>query len=264
MNGPPVLPLPTVRLQPPPFIPHDDAATATVVPTSKPITRSRGKVVGGLLAVVALVGAGGFAIGKIVAGDDGGAANPTEVGTRLMDALEAEDALGVVDLLLPGERDMLRQPLVDLVDNLKRLEIVDSTASLDKVGGLDLAFQDVQVDQTDTNVDDVSNIRITATGTASVDGDSVPIGPFLIDEAFGGDRPDMGSQPQDSDIDWKLATVKRDGRWYLERVLLDCRKSRATVEMTFPSKPSRHAAPTRPRARCRPSSTPSTTSISKP
>jgi hypothetical protein len=168
-----------------------------------------------LIAVVALIGAGGFAISKIVAGDDGGAASPTEVGTRLMDALAAEDALGVVDLLLPGERDMLRQPLIDLVDNLKRLEIVDGAASLEKVGGLDLAFEDVQVDQTDTNVDDVSNIRITATGTASVDGETVPVGQLLIDEAFGGDRPDMGTEPQDSDLEWKLATVKRDGRWYL-------------------------------------------------
>ena len=43
----------------------------------------------------------------------------------------------------------------------------------------------------------------------------MPIGPLLIDEAFGGDRPDLGSEPQSSDVDWKLATVKRDGRWYL-------------------------------------------------
>ena len=172
-------------------------------------------MVGGLIAVVALVGAGGFAVTKIVAGNDGGAANPTEVGTRLMDALAAEDALGVVDLLLPGERDMMRQPLIDIVDNLKRLDIVDSTASLDKVGGLDIAFDDVRVEPTATNVDDVSDIRITATGTASVNGESVPIGNLLIDEAFGGDRPDLDSEPQNSDLDWKLATVKDDGRWYL-------------------------------------------------
>ena len=214
-GGQPLLPPPSVGQQPPPFIPQDDAATATVVPTGKSATRSRGKVIGGLIAVVALIGAGGFAISTIVAGDDGGAASPTEVGTRLMDALAAEDALGVVDLLLPGERDMLRQPLIDLVDNLKRLEIADSKASLEKVGGLDLAFEDVQVDQTDTNVDDVSNIRITATGTASIDGETVPVGRLLIDEAFGGDRPDMETDPQDSDVDWKLATVKSDGRWYL-------------------------------------------------
>jgi hypothetical protein len=168
-----------------------------------------------LIAVVALLGAGGFAVSKIVAGDDGGAANPTEVGTRLMDALAAEDALGVVDLLLPGERDMMRQPLIDLVDNLKRLEIADDTASLEKLGGVDIAFEDVQVEPTATNVDDVSDIRITATGTSTVDGEQVPIGDLLIDEAFGGDRPEMDSEPADADLDWKLATVKHDGRWYL-------------------------------------------------
>ena len=200
---------------PPLFTAHDGEPTATVVPASAVGKRSRGKVVGGLVAVVALLGAGGFAVSKIVAGNDGGAASPSEVGTRLMEALSAEDALGVVDLLLPGERDMMRQPLIDIVDNLKRLEIVGDTATLEKVGGLDIAFDDVQVDPTDTNVAEISDIRITATGTASVDGAAVPIGNLLIDEAFGGDRPALDSDPQDSAIDWKLATVKRDGRWYL-------------------------------------------------
>ncbi len=199
----------------PPFVAHDGEPTATVVPAGATGRRSKGKVIGGLVAVVALVGAGGFAVSKIVAGNDGGAASPTEVGNRLMDALSAEDALGVVDLLLPGERDMMRRPLIDIIDNLKRLEIADNTATLDKVGGLDIVFDNVQVDPTDTNVADVSDIRITATGTASVDGAAVPIGNLLIDEAFGGVRPDLNSSPQNSDIDWKLATVKRDGRWYL-------------------------------------------------
>ncbi len=177
------LPAPSLG-SPPLFVPREDAATATVVPTGAVDKRGKGKMVGGLVAVIALVAAGGFAVTKIVAGNDGGAANPTEVGTKLMDSLAAEDALGVVDLLLPGERDMLRQPMIDFVDNLKRLEIVDSTASLDKVGGLDIAFQDVNVDEADTNVDDVANIRITATSTASIDGERVPIGQLLIDEAF--------------------------------------------------------------------------------
>ncbi|MEO8266753.1 MAG: hypothetical protein ABI706_14725 [Ilumatobacteraceae bacterium] len=209
--GPPLMPLQAA----PPFAAHEGEPTATVVPAGAVGKRSRGKVVGGLVAVVALLGAGGFAVSKIVAGNDGGAASPTEVGTRLMDALAAEDALGVVDLLLPGERDMMRQPLIDIVDNLKRLEIVDDTATLQKVGGLDINFGDVHVDPTDTNVAEISDIRITATGTASVDGAAVPIGNLLIDEAFGSDRPELGSDPQDSAIDWKLATVKRDGRWYL-------------------------------------------------
>jgi hypothetical protein len=220
-SGPPLMPPQTspaagpINIGPPSFQFHAGEPTATVVPTGSVGKRSRGKIVGGLIAVVALVGAGGFAVTKIVAGDDGGAASPTEVGTRLMDSLAQEDALGVVDLLLPGERDMMRQPLIDLVDNLKRLEVFDDAASLDKVGGLDIVFDNVQVEPTETNVSDISDIRITATGTASVDGAAVPIGNLLIDEAFGGDRPDLNSYPQNSDIDWKLATVKHDGRWYL-------------------------------------------------
>ncbi|HEY4609608.1 MAG TPA: hypothetical protein VIH06_10405, partial [Ilumatobacteraceae bacterium] len=188
---------------------------ATVVPQGTAGKRSKGKKVGGLIAVVALLGAGGFAVSKIVAGDEGGASNPSEVGTRLMDSLEAEDALGVVDLLLPGERDTMRQPLIDFVNHMKRLKIVDESASLDKVGGIDLSFDGVHVEETPTNVDDVSDIHITATGTASVNGDTVPIGDLLIAEAFGGKRPDLDSEPQTSPIDWNLATVQRDGRWYL-------------------------------------------------
>ncbi|HEY5422473.1 MAG TPA: hypothetical protein VIK05_03320, partial [Ilumatobacteraceae bacterium] len=197
------------------FAPHDGPPIATVVPAGIAGKRSKGKVIGGLIAVVALLGAGGFAVSKIVAGDDGGASSPSEVGTQLMGSLAAEDALGVVDLLLPGERETMRQPLIDFVDHLKRLKIVDESANLDKVGGIDLSFSDVQVETTATNVDDISDIHITATGTASVDGASVPIGDLLIDEAFGGERPDLDSEAQTTDIDWNLATVQRDGRWYL-------------------------------------------------
>ena len=122
----------------------------------------------------------------------------------------------------------------------------------------------MQVEPTDTNVDDVSNIRITATGTASIDGDTVPIGQLLIDEAFGGDRPDLDSEPQDSDVDWKLATVKSDGRWYLSAFYSIAENARNGGDDIPESGPSWPAAPTLPRARCRRSSTLSTTSISKP
>ena len=67
----------------------------------------------------------------------------------------------------------------------------------------------------DTNVDDVSNIRIIASGTSTVNGEQVPIGDLLIDEAFGGDRPEIDNDTAEADVDWKLATVKHDGRWYL-------------------------------------------------
>jgi hypothetical protein len=172
-------------------------------------------VIGGAVAVAALLGAGGFAVTKISSGSDGGAASPTEVGQRFIASLGQEDMLGVVDLLLPGERETMRQPLVDIVDNLKRLEVVDNTASLSEVGGVDIEFKDIEVDATPTNVADITNIRITGSGTSTVDGKKVPIGNLLIDKAFDGERPEMDSGPDSTDLNWKLATVQRDGRWYL-------------------------------------------------
>src|SRR5258706_13909413 len=121
-------------------------------------------MMGGLIAVVVLGGAGGLPVSKIVAGNDGGAASPTEVGTLLMDALAAEDVLGVVDLLLPGERDTMRQPLIDMVDHLKRLGVADTTADLQKVGGFDISFDGVQVEPTERNVGDITEIRLRANG----------------------------------------------------------------------------------------------------
>jgi hypothetical protein len=215
-TGPPILPPPSPLIDSQPmFIPQHDAPVATVVPTGTVGKRSKGKVIGGVVAVAALLGGGGFAISKIASGSDGGAASPNEVGTRLIDSLSQEDALGVVDLLLPGERETMRQPLIDIVDNLKRLEVADNTATLSKVGGFDISFKAVHVVAMPTNVGDITNIEITGTGTTTVDGKTVPIGNMLIDKAFNGKRPNMDSDASSSDIDWKLATVNRGGRWYL-------------------------------------------------
>lgn len=221
--------------------------TAMVVPGEEAAghKRSRGRVIGGIVAVVALLGAGGFAVSRIVAGNDGGADSPVDVGNQFMDALADEDVLGVVDLLLPGERETMRQPLVDIVDNLKRLEVVDTAAALDKVGGLDISFSNTKVEPEATNVDDITNIRITATGTVSVDGAEVPIGQLLIDEAFGGDRPDLDSDPQDSELDWQLTTVKRDGRWYLSLFYSIAETARARDGRDIPDAPvAAHGAET--------------------
>jgi hypothetical protein len=215
-TGPPILPPPSPLVESQPiFVPQHDAPVATVVPDGTVGKRSKGKMIGGVVAVAALLGGGGFAISRIASGGDGGAASPNEVGTRLIDSLSQEDALGVVDLLLPGERETMRQPLIDIVDNLKRLEVADNTATLSKVGGFDISFKAVHVVSTPTNVGDITNIEITGTGTTTVDGKTVPIGNMLIDKAFNGKRPNLDSNASSSDIDWKLATVNRGGRWYL-------------------------------------------------
>ena len=220
--GQPFLPPPTQPVYSnPPASPvySDPSATnvAELVEGSTPHKRSRGKMVGALVAVAALLGAGAFAITKISDDDSaaGGAATPKEVGDKLVTSLDGEDLLGIVDLLLPGERDTFRQPLLDLNTELKRLEVTDGSVDLNKVPGLDITIADPRVRSHDTNVDDISTVNITGTATVAVNGKDLPIGKLLIDTAFGGERPEVDANEDEKDFDITVTTVKDDGHWYL-------------------------------------------------
>lgn len=179
--------------------------------------RSRGKLIGGLVGVGALVAAGTFAVVSITGNDEqGGAASPEEVVTSLAEAVDNEDVLGMIDLLLPGERDTFREPLITFFDHLRRLEVLSDDASLDKLGGVDfqVTIDDVQVEP--TNVDDIANVVASGTSSVTVNGDEVPLGDLLIDQAFGGDRPDMDADEDATSFDDdRFTVVQEDGRWYL-------------------------------------------------
>jgi len=179
--------------------------------------RSRGKMVGALVAVAALLGAGAFAITKISDDDSasGGAASPEEVGDQFVKSLDGEDLLGIVDLLLPGERETFRDPLIELKDQLQRLEVTDDSVDLSKLPGLDITIKDPKVRAHGTNVDDISTINITGTAAVSVDGKHLPIGSLLLDKAFGGERPEVDEEEKEDDFDFTATTVKQDGHWYL-------------------------------------------------
>ena len=243
-GSPPPPPMPPMAPMAPGGFPQSYATPVPVVP-ERP-KRSKGKIIAGVFAVTALVGGGAFALTKITENDStGGAASPVEVGTSLTTALAQEDALGIVDLLLPGERATFRQPLTDFIDNLKRLEVLDDTASLGKVRGLDIEFDNVEVTAEETNVNDITNIVVTGDSTVSIDGAAVPIGDLLIDEAFGGDRPDMDGEPQDEAVSWNMTTVERGGRWYLSLFYSIAEDSRSS-DTDIPEEPIRLNGATSP------------------
>jgi hypothetical protein len=206
----PTVPNPTVPL--PPVV----TASVPVVDSPTP-RRSRGKVIGAVAGVGALLAAGTFAVVSIAGNDgDGGASSPEAVGLELFEALGNEDALGVIDLLLPGERETFRQPVIDLFDNLRRIEVIDPSASLGKVGGLDFEFSDLQVNTESTGADDIVKVVVDGSVTSSVDGAKVPIGSLLVDEVFDGERPDMTMESETDEVGGStFAAVERDGRWYL-------------------------------------------------
>ncbi len=217
-SGPPTVPMPALPME--------------AVPPSTPIEvgeqpqprrrRSKGIIIGAAVAVVALVGAGVFALTQINSNDDkGGAASSVEAGQDLVAALNDEDILGVVDLLLPGERDTFRQPLIDLVDNLKRMKVLGDGADPNKVDGLDIDLTDVQVTADDPVADDIDTINISATNNSTVNGEAIPLGDILVKNVFGGARPTDSSASSSSapaaasPVNLGLTTVEKDGRWYL-------------------------------------------------
>ncbi len=171
---------------------------------------------GAVVGVLALGAAGVFAAGQLGSDNAGGADSPENVGLEMMSALEQEDMLGMVDLLLPGEREVFREPLIDIVSELSRIDILSADASLADLAGLQIDMVGEAVMVEPTNVADISNITMSATISASLDGDQLPIGDFITDLAGDDFDPSTFDQPTTTeDFDLPMTVVEEGGRWYL-------------------------------------------------
>ena len=100
----------------------------------------------GLIAtVVLLAGLGGFAIWRALS-SPGGAATPEEAAAEVFDSIENEDVLGVVEIMLPSERESMVEPVTDIMIELARLDIIaDDTVEGDQLNnftGLTVDFPD--------------------------------------------------------------------------------------------------------------------------
>lgn len=241
-SGVPYLPPrpPSPSLPPPPVSPTFPSvapATLPVVDTATPSGSGRGKRIGAVAGVAALLAAGTFAVVQITGNDSaGGAASPQEVGTLLVESLDSADVLGVIDLLLPGERETMREPMIEMFDNMRRLGVLADDASLSGIGGFELDFADIQVVAEPTNVDDISNVAVSGSVTASIDGSKVPIGDLIIDDLLGGERPDMSMDASTEEFDdLRFTAVEQDGRWYMS--LFHSVAERARGDRPIPAEP---------------------------
>jgi hypothetical protein len=177
--------------------------------------RSRVLVGGGVVAVLAVGAAGVFAVRQYSGSTQGGAATPTELGAELMTAIEQEDVLGMVDTLVPGERDVMRDPLIDLVAELTRLDVLAEGADLSSIAGFDVELASEAVTARGTNVDDIVNVDMRADATVMVDGSVVPIGELITDNMDPDDLTELrrSSETSTEDFEATLTAVELDGRW---------------------------------------------------
>lgn len=170
-----------------------------------------------MVGVLALGAAGVFAAQQMGGSDEsGGAATPEELATSFMTALESEDVLGMIDVLSPAERDVFRQPSIDVVAELTRLEVLSADADLAAIRGLDVVLEAEDVEVTGTNVDDIVNVRMQADAEVTLDGAELPVGDLITDN-MGADMVDeMRSQRETTSesFDLSMTAVQEDGRWY--------------------------------------------------
>jgi hypothetical protein len=190
----------------PPSASHEVPLVAAEAPRPK-----RGRIVGAL-AAVAVVAAGGVVVAKNIQSASGGFDSPDAAVRALLKAADQEDLLGVIDVMRPGERAMLRDTLVPLEQEMERLDVLSKRVDMHHVPGLHLTVQGLTT-TTDNLADRVAVVNLTGgTMTTNASVADLPLGPLLRDRVKGGST----GQPTTAQLSGaRIATVKEDGRWYV-------------------------------------------------
>ena len=236
---PPASPWARQEFEPPSAPPLEEGPLVETVDTEQGRKPRRSKVVlaAAVVAVLAVGAAGVFAVSRFTGAAESGAGSPTELGTALFTALENEDVLGVTDLLLPGERDLFRQPMIDLVSELSRLEVLTPEADLANIAGVDITLDGTAVTARNTNVADIVNVDLHADVSATVDGNAFPIGDLVTDNMDPDDVAEIRGTVETTteELDGTLTAVEQDGRWYFSVFYTAAEMTRADTEYDIPT-----------------------------
>ncbi len=188
-----------------------------VLPTSDGISRVAW-VAAVLGAVVLLAGGGFFAFSAL--GASGGAESPEEAMDTLIEAWNNEDFVAVAEMLEPGERRAIAEPLLfDVLPELQRIGVFADSVGADGTDGLDFELVDVTYDvELPIDSPDVALIRFTG-GTSNQNVDFTRI----YSQAMQDEMVDSGEELSASETTELAGSdpfvlVERDGRWYLSLV----------------------------------------------
>lgn len=163
---------------------------------------------------VALV-AGVLALANLTS--SGGTGTPEDAVRKLVEAVAAEDMLGALEALVPAERAVLRDRVVDLAGELGRLGILDDKVDLGHVPGADIAVEGLEL-RSEALSDDLASVLVTGgRATFSVNLDALPLGPLVSDYTEDGriESPRPETTELGGDDDMRLVTVRQDGDWFV-------------------------------------------------
>ncbi len=189
-------------------------------PTTAPSAASKRRVGRIALAVIGVLGIGAgtaFAVTQLTGGEKSN--TPEEAVESFYRAVETGDFIGLAKTLAPGERDVMLDSLVPLVNELSRLEILQKDLNLEKVKGYTAKLTDYQATATLLRPDLAA---VTVTGgnlNATFDPKNLPFGDFLRDQ-FGKQIDEAGATTSSSSLsfgsdDSQIVVQKVGNRWYL-------------------------------------------------
>jgi hypothetical protein len=208
----------------------------TVSPFTDAVPNRRRRIAG-IGATIAII-AGGVGISTVAfqgASNPGGADSPEEAVREFSEALEREDVLGMIDVTVPEEVTALRAVLDDATKEVERVGILDESFSLEAVAGIDVAVPGLTL--TTENLDTDLAV-VTATGgtlDATFDPASFPLGSIVRDVVGDELAVTQLSHPlAGSDPSVMLATVARDGRWYVSLGFTVAEYARLATGAEFP------------------------------
>ena len=185
--------------------------------------------------IAALVGAVGITTVALNGAGSGGAGTPNEAVLLFVEAVEREDLLGMIDVVDPAEVPALRAAVQDGSSEAKRVQLLGDGFDLSGVDGVDVAVADLTLE-----TEQFSNgvAVVTASGgviTTAFDPASFPFGAQLS-ELSGSSAPstsvtDLGQ----GNSDVFLATVQRDGRWFVSIGYTIAEYARRAADVELPS-----------------------------
>jgi hypothetical protein len=188
-----------------------------------------------------LAGGTAFAVTQLAGGD--GPGSPEAAVMALLDAASNEDVIGLMEVLPTGERRVLQRSVEDLADQLTRLSVLDESLDLRSVSGIDLQFEDVEL-QTEELADGFVTVSVVG-GTleaTSLPAD-LPLGGAIDDiaERLGEEPPELESEPTTETVDLaeeepaRLVTVREGGSWRVSIGYSVAEAARETNEWALPA-----------------------------
>lgn len=218
----------TPMSMPPPGLPEE-----TIVTSPAPKRRPAAYIA--VIVGLAAMAGGAVFFARNLGSAEGGADTPVAAVQRLFDALADEDAVGVLETLLPSERDELLRPIQDITKELGRLDILRSDLDLSSISGVQLDFSNLTFTQKMLS-SGVAVVDLKAgTSTYKVDPATSPLGDF-VRQFLPPDATQVVQGTDDlSNDEIFFATIKNGDKWYVSLWYSIAEAARADTNAPAPS-----------------------------